>query len=189
MLDALEVRWYVFGAQAAIVHGAERLTADVDVTVHQGEHDVRELVQVLRRAGFSLRVRDIDDFVRRTRILPFRHMSSGIDLDLVLGGPGPEDLFASRARRRKVEGVRVPVATAEDVIAMKILAGRPKDLEDVVQICAAKGKRLRQAEIRGTLALLEEALDQRDLLPAFEGALERARPGALGKRSRGTESG
>jgi len=27
--------WYVFGAQAAILHGAARLTADVDVTVMQ----------------------------------------------------------------------------------------------------------------------------------------------------------
>jgi len=28
--------WYVFGAQAAIIHGASRLTADVDVTVIYG---------------------------------------------------------------------------------------------------------------------------------------------------------
>jgi hypothetical protein len=27
------VDWYLFGAQAAILHGAARLTADVDVTV------------------------------------------------------------------------------------------------------------------------------------------------------------
>jgi hypothetical protein len=27
------VRWYLFGAQAAILHGAARLSADVDVTV------------------------------------------------------------------------------------------------------------------------------------------------------------
>ena len=31
--DSLGVRWYLFGAQAAIFHGVARLTADVDVTV------------------------------------------------------------------------------------------------------------------------------------------------------------
>ena len=31
-LDPLPVRWYLFGAQAAIFHGAARMTADVDVT-------------------------------------------------------------------------------------------------------------------------------------------------------------
>ena len=32
-LDTLGVRWYLFGAQAAILYGVARLTADVDVTV------------------------------------------------------------------------------------------------------------------------------------------------------------
>jgi hypothetical protein len=31
--DALGLRWYVFGAQAAILHGVARATADIDVTV------------------------------------------------------------------------------------------------------------------------------------------------------------
>ena len=30
--DSLGVRWYLFGAQAAIHHGVARLAADVDVT-------------------------------------------------------------------------------------------------------------------------------------------------------------
>ena len=36
-LDELGMRWYLFGAQAALLHGAERFTADVDVTVEIGE--------------------------------------------------------------------------------------------------------------------------------------------------------
>ena len=32
-LARLGVRWYLFGAQAAILYGVARLTADVDVTV------------------------------------------------------------------------------------------------------------------------------------------------------------
>ena len=31
-LEALNIPWYLFGAQAAIVYGVARLTADVDVT-------------------------------------------------------------------------------------------------------------------------------------------------------------
>ena len=33
VFDQVSSRWYVFGAQAAIMHGAARLTADVDTTV------------------------------------------------------------------------------------------------------------------------------------------------------------
>ena len=51
---------------------------------------------------------------------------------------------------------------------MKILAGRPKDLDDVVAILAACETTIRIELIRDTLRLLEQALDQNDLVPAFE---------------------
>ena len=48
-LRALGVRWFLFGAQAAILHGAARLSADVDVTVDLGTRSSRELVDALSR--------------------------------------------------------------------------------------------------------------------------------------------
>jgi hypothetical protein len=35
--------WYVFGAQAAILHGALRFTEDIDVTVVPGDIETRQL--------------------------------------------------------------------------------------------------------------------------------------------------
>ena len=69
VFDRLSLRWYLFGAQAAIVHGAARLTGDVDATV-----------------------------------------------DIVLAGPGLEELFLDRAQEHLVEGVAIPVACAEDIV-------------------------------------------------------------------------
>ncbi len=76
---------------------------------------------------------------------------------------------------RDVLGVRVPVAAAEDLVVMKVLAGRPKDFEDVKSIVAAQGGKLDVEDVRGTLRLVEEALGQSDLLPAFEGILAAVR--------------
>jgi predicted nucleotidyltransferase len=75
-----------------------------------------------------------------------------------------------------VGGIEVPVATAEDLVVMKILAGRPKDLEDVVAILLARRQELRLEQVRETLALVESALDQSDLLPLLEQCLRRVRP-------------
>lgn len=86
-----------------------------------------------------------------------------------------EERFLDRAQVREVLGVRVPVAAAEDLVVMKVLAGRPKDLEDVKSIVAAQGGKLDVEDIRGTLRLVEEALSQSDLVPAFEGILAAAR--------------
>lgn len=47
ILDALAVDWYLFGAQAAFIRGARRMTADVDVTVLPGSLGTPELVSTI----------------------------------------------------------------------------------------------------------------------------------------------
>lgn len=170
----LRVRWYLFGAQAALLYGASRLTADVDVTVQLGDRETAALVRALEKAGFRLRVRDVGEFVARTRVLPFLHPRSGMPIDIVLAGPGLEELFLKRRRRRTVDGVPVPVASPEDIVVMKVLAARGKDEDDAVAILAAQPK-LDLGWIRKTLHTLERALDQGDLSPRFEKLLARAR--------------
>lgn len=71
--------------------------------------------------------------------------------------------------------MRVPVASAEDVVVMKVLAGRPKDQEDIVAIAAALGDALDERAVRATLVALEDTLAQNDLVPAFDAARARAR--------------
>jgi hypothetical protein len=172
--DHAGLRWYLFGAQAALLYGVERLTADVDATVFLGDRATTELVDALRRAGFQMRVQD-DAFIERTRVLPVRHAASGIAADVVLAGPGIEELFLYRAELHDLDGVKVPVARPEDIIVMKILAGRPKDQEDILAILTVREDTLDLELIRETLRLLEDALDQRDLLPELERSLARAR--------------
>lgn len=174
VFERLDVRWYLFGAQAALLYGAARLTADIDVTVDLGERETALLVRSLEKAGFRLRVHNVNSFVATTRVLPLLHRASGMPVDVVLAGPGLEDLFLKRRRQRIVEGVRVPVASPEDIVVMKILAGRGKDEDDVVAILAARPT-LKLDLVRATLTMLERALDQTDLGPRFEQLLVRAR--------------
>jgi len=157
-----------------LLHGSARLTADVDVTVALGSVQPEQFAEHLRAAGFTLRVAD-PAFVRTTRVFPLLHRSSGLPADVVLAGPGMEELFLERAELRDLGGLIVPVAKAEDIIVMKLLAGREKDRGDVVAILAARGETLDFALLKSTLTLLEEALSQSDLTPALEHALEAAR--------------
>lgn len=173
-LRRLDARWYLFGAQAALLYGSARLTADLDVTVHFGTRETADLVRALEKAGFRLRVRDVDRFVATTRVLPMLHGRSGMPVDVVLAGPGLEQLFLKRRRRRMIDGVAVSVASAEDIVVMKVLAGRGKDEDDVAAILAARPK-LDLAQVRRTLEALERALDQTDLRPRFEQLLAGAR--------------
>ncbi len=85
-LDAIDARWFVFGAQAAADH----------------------LVGTLDTHGFSLRMDATETFIRTTRVVPLEHHASGLALDVVLAGPGLEDLFLERAVAIDVAGTSFP---------------------------------------------------------------------------------
>ena len=167
-LSTLGAPWYVFGAQAALVWGRPRLTTDVDATVKLAGSETAALVQALAAHGFSMRVDATEEFIRQTRVLPLLHGRSEVALDLVLAGPGLEDAFLERAIPIDVAGTSVPFISPEDLIVTKILAGRVKDLEDIRGVLAERGDRLLVDQIRNTLAMIETALGQSDLLPVFD---------------------
>jgi Nucleotidyl transferase AbiEii toxin, Type IV TA system len=179
-LEPLGIRWYLFGAQAAILYGAARLTADVDITLDPGPHPVEDVLAALEARRFAPRVDNAVAFVTETRVLPMVHGPTRIPVDLVLAGPGPEERFLQHAEVRLVDGVPVPVAAPDDLVVMKVLAGRPQDLEDVVAIIAAQGPRVDLERATATLRLLEQALDRRDLSPRLEQAHAAARRGKGG---------
>ena len=169
-------RWYVFGAQAVLAYGVPRLSADVDVTLKLEPDDPQRFASAMRAAGFTLRVAD-PDFVRRTRVMPFVHTATAMPLDIVLAGSGLEDEFLDRARAVDVGGIKVPLIAVRDLIIAKLLASRPQDLTDARSLWRIHRRDVDASSIRGTLRLLEEALDQSDLLPAFESMVNEDAPG------------
>lgn len=173
-LATLGARWYVFGAQAALIWGRPRLTTDVDVTV-ESTVPTEHLVRALEAHGFSLRVDATEAFIRATRVVPLEHGPSGLALDVVLAGPGLEDRFLERAVPIDVAGTLVPFISAEDLIVTKVLAGREKDIEDVRGVLSERGASLDLDRIRETLKMLEDAIGQSDLIPVFDGELSRWR--------------
>lgn len=57
-LAVVRAPWYVFGAQAVLIWGRPRFTADVDVTVRLEPEDPDRLIEALATEKFVLRVPD-----------------------------------------------------------------------------------------------------------------------------------
>ena len=68
----------------------------------------------------------------------------------------------------------MPVVEVSDLVVLKVLAGRPKDLEDVVALLRTQRTAIEREHVRRVLRLLEEALGQSDLIATFERAQARA---------------
>ncbi len=88
----------------------------------------------------------------------------------MLAGSGLEDLTLSRATRVLVEGVEVPFAQATDLVVMKVLAGRGKDLEDVHSLLASGA--VDREEALDLLEQLESALDLPGLVSGLQSAID-----------------
>lgn len=175
-LGSSGIRWYLFGAQAAILYGVPRLTADIDATADFPVAEADHLARLLSEAGFEARVPNVAAFAELTRVIPLAHTATGIPVDLVLAGPGLEEEFLDRARVMEVGGASIPVIAPDDLIVTKVLAGRARDLEDVREVLRQQGPVLDMDRVRGLLAALEAALDRADLLPALEAAVIDATP-------------
>jgi hypothetical protein len=160
--DALGIPWYLFGAQAAIVYGVARLTADVDVTARVPQHGVGWL-DTIETHGFERRFTDAR-VALQARVIPVVHRATGLPVDIVLAGPGLEEQLLERAVTQDIDGVAVPVIEVSDLVVLKVLAARPKDIEDVATLLHTQGGRIDEARVRAVLGDLEAALGQSDLL-------------------------
>ena len=166
-------RCYGFGAQAVTLYGVPRLSADDGITLALAPDDPEFISREMGTNGFALRVDDAD-FVRRTRVMPFVHVATGMPLDVVLASSVRGDDFLDRAKAVDLGGANARVIGLADLIIAKILAGRSKDLDDVASLWRLHRNVLDVDRILGTLRLLEEALNQSDLLPEFNAIADRA---------------
>ena len=181
VLEPLGVRWFVFGAQAVIAAGAVRQTADIDITTE--DVPVERLRRALKKAGFELRegIDGIEELIEHHRILPLEHRKTGLQLDVVRAGPGPEELMLGRVIQRKIGRRLIPFVETNDLLVLKTLAGREKDLEDVRALLRTRSPEIDVAIVRRRLAELSALLDDSTLVDLFEAQLSAIARGAAGR--------
>jgi hypothetical protein len=154
-LESRGISYMVIGGQAALLYGEARLTKDIDVTLGVGPDRWEEITGLVKHAGWEVLAGK--DFSERTMVLPCVHRASGIRLDLIFSHSVYELQAMERVRRVEVGKALVRFAAVEDLVIHKVVAGRPRDLEDVWSILA-KNPALDVAYIRRWLAEFDSSL-------------------------------
>jgi hypothetical protein len=144
-LHAHGVRYVMIGGLGARLRGSPSVTNDLDLCFARDPENLRRLAAALGELHATLRgVDDEVPFVADAATLAagdhFTFWTDAGALD-VLGTPAGTDGYDQLARRATVldiEGLEVPVASLDDLIAMKRAAGRPKDLVEVEILSALR---------------------------------------------------
>jgi hypothetical protein len=166
-LDRARLPHMLVGGLAVLVRGVPRLTRDVDVVVACPIGEVDRLVRALA-PGFCPRVADPRSFAEETMVVPFLG-ADGTPVDVILAGLPFEHEAIARARREVMGGVEVKVATAEDLILMKIVSERLKDREDVAGLLRARRRELDLDRLDRTIAALAGDLEEPEILAFWRG--------------------
>ncbi len=173
-LDAANVPSMVIGGVAASVLGQPRLTHDVDALAILPEGEWANAVSTAARHGILPRIENPLDFARRSRVLLMRHVESGIDIDVTFGGLSFEQAAIDNSKIHDVGGLRVRLPRVEDLLIMKAVARRPKDLQDIEGLLSAHPE-ADVATVRQWVSEFATAMSTSDMLDDFDKLVARSK--------------
>jgi hypothetical protein len=142
LLDRHGVRYVVVGGLAATVHGATRVTFDIDLVPEWTDDNLERLAASLHEAGGELQAPEAHEPIafpidahslRQFEVSTWRTRLG--DLDVIIGTPTATrgvlaryETLAPRAAERTAFGVTILVADLDDVIESKQALSRESDL-------------------------------------------------------------
>lgn len=134
------------GAIPVNYYGRPRFSEDLDVAIILDEGQEEALFKIIKRSRYSIlypnreinrddpHLRSPED-LKKINLVKMRDTATGTLIDLLIGasayGLAPESF--SRARRVKLEGRSISIASPEDYILMKMVSRRPatEDFSDM----------------------------------------------------------
>jgi hypothetical protein len=155
----------IIGGQAVLLHGEPRLTRDIDVTLGCDASALARILSVTEAADLHPLVTGIEDFVRRTNVLPLADRTTPIRVDLIFSFTPYETEAIRRSIAVPFEDTNVHFAAVEDLIIHKLVAGRPRDLEDVRGVLARRPV-VDERYLTGWLSSFRDVVN-RDLLSEY----------------------
>jgi predicted nucleotidyltransferase len=125
------IPYMIIGGQAVLLYGEPRLTKDIDITLGLGVEALPKIKAAAKAVGLRIQTDDADTFVKETMVLPTAEKRTGIRVDFIFSFSPFERQAVERAKVVKFDRTQVRFASLEDLVIHKIVAGRPRDIEDV----------------------------------------------------------
>jgi hypothetical protein len=134
VLEGLQLRAALIGGQAVNCWVEPQLTVDVDITIAARGDAVRNAVGTLLEGGFRIRRQQDPGRASGPDFVQLVAEQGGLGVDIQVAKTPFEDGLLERAVPRP--HTMLPVATPEDLVVMKLIAWRSKDIRHLVSLAA-----------------------------------------------------
>ena len=162
LLHKFNDRGVIIGGVAVGFLGKPRFTADIDAVFLLSTKDIPHSLELAQAENTVPRILDAEDFARKNRVLLLKYMPTDTDINVSLGIlPFEEDMVA-RSSTKSFANLSIRLPTPEELIIMKAIAHRQKDLEDIRTI-ADNYPDLDMKGIEEWVKSFGDALEQPDL--------------------------
>jgi hypothetical protein len=168
------IPYMVIGGLANAVWGEPRATLDIDVTVALEPEALDRLITAVVPL-FQPLVPDPASFVRETHVLPVAS-EQGVRADLILGVLPFELLAIERATAISIQQQDVRFCTAEDLILLKAVSTRTRDLDDVQGILRRRIDSLDLEYLEPRIRELADLLERPEIVERWLSWKEEASP-------------
>jgi predicted nucleotidyltransferase len=128
LLNANKVDFIIIGATAFPVYGYARATLDIDLFVRPELENIKRLKKALEEFGYDMSDISHQDLLNNKLLI--RQYIVETDIHPFVKGVAFEELWKNKIKS-KFGQTEVFFPSLDDIIKMKIAAGRSKDLEDV----------------------------------------------------------
>lgn len=144
MFDRLGLSYAVMGGLAVRVYGIPRATYDIDFTLAIDRERLSALYERVESLGYSVPEAYTSGWVDEVGGMPlvkFRLSTddNGIDIDVFLAESPFQQSILDRRHREEVDGVALHIVSAEDLVLLKLIASRPRDIADVYDVLFIQG--------------------------------------------------
>jgi hypothetical protein len=161
-LEHCRLPYVLIGGLAVAATGEPRATLDVDISAWVDPARTRETVECLCRQLQAIPA-DPLGFVEKRHVLPVM-TSMQVRADIVFATLPVEHEAIRRAVMMPLAGRLIPVASVEDLLLMKLISERQKDLSDARALLRRFRTSIDLGYLMPKLQELAEALAQPDIL-------------------------
>lgn len=147
LLERMSINYVVMGGLAVRAYAIPRATEDIDFTLAIGRERLPELFDALKAQDYAVPepyqtgwVDQLNDASKFCLVKLKRYLDNhSIDVDLFLAESPFQQEILRRRQLADVEGRRLWIASAEDLVLLKLAAGRPRDWIDVADVFFTQG--------------------------------------------------